>query len=66
MIYLGSFSKILAPGLRLGWMAAGRWQGREHFVVLETGFGLGHHFLATWQAWRDDPRFIFTLPLDWE
>ncbi len=32
-----------------------RWQGREHFVVLETGFGLGNNFLATWAAWRDDP-----------
>ena len=31
-----------------------RWQGRERFVVLETGFGLGNNFLATWQAWRDD------------
>jgi tRNA 5-methylaminomethyl-2-thiouridine biosynthesis bifunctional protein len=33
----------------------GRWQGRERFVVLETGFGLGNNFLATWQAWRQDP-----------
>ena len=33
----------------------GRWQGHDRFVVLETGFGLGHNFLATWQAWRDDP-----------
>ena len=32
-----------------------RWAGRAHFVVLATGFGLGHNFLATWQAWRDDP-----------
>ncbi|MBL0731074.1 bifunctional tRNA (5-methylaminomethyl-2-thiouridine)(34)-methyltransferase MnmD/FAD-dependent 5-carboxymethylaminomethyl-2-thiouridine(34) oxidoreductase MnmC [Piscinibacter sp. HJYY11] len=32
-----------------------RWQGRSRFVVLETGFGLGNNFLATWQAWRDDP-----------
>ena len=32
-----------------------RWRGRERFVVLETGFGLGNNFLATWQAWRDDP-----------
>jgi tRNA 5-methylaminomethyl-2-thiouridine biosynthesis bifunctional protein len=32
-----------------------RWQGRERFVVLETGFGLGNNFLATWAAWRDDP-----------
>lgn len=33
-----------------------RWQGRDRFVILETGFGLGHNFLATWQAWRDDPQ----------
>ncbi len=33
-----------------------RWQGKDRFVVLETGFGLGNNFLATWQAWRDDPR----------
>jgi tRNA 5-methylaminomethyl-2-thiouridine biosynthesis bifunctional protein len=33
-----------------------RWRGREQFVVLETGFGLGNNFLATWQAWRDDPQ----------
>ena len=29
-----------------------RWQGRERFVILETGFGLGNNFLATWDAWR--------------
>lgn len=34
----------------------GRWRGRECFVVLETGFGLGNNFLATWQAWRQDPQ----------
>jgi len=33
-----------------------RWHGRDRFVVLETGFGLGNNFLATWQAWRDDPQ----------
>ncbi|MCW7541595.1 bifunctional tRNA (5-methylaminomethyl-2-thiouridine)(34)-methyltransferase MnmD/FAD-dependent 5-carboxymethylaminomethyl-2-thiouridine(34) oxidoreductase MnmC [Aquabacterium sp. A7-Y] len=33
----------------------GRWRGRRDFVVLETGFGLGNNFLATWQAWREDP-----------
>lgn len=33
----------------------GRWAGRRRFVVLETGFGLGNNFLATWAAWRDDP-----------
>ena len=34
---------------------AERWRGRRQFVVLETGFGLGLNFLATWQAWRADP-----------
>jgi tRNA 5-methylaminomethyl-2-thiouridine biosynthesis bifunctional protein len=32
-----------------------RWQRRERFVMLETGFGLGNNFLATWDAWRRDP-----------
>lgn len=32
-----------------------RWQGRPDFTILETGFGLGHNFLATWAAWREDP-----------
>ena len=32
-----------------------RWAARPHFVILETGFGLGHNFLATWDAWRHDP-----------
>ncbi len=32
------------------------WAGRERFVVCETGFGLGLNFLATWQAWRNDPQ----------
>jgi tRNA 5-methylaminomethyl-2-thiouridine biosynthesis bifunctional protein len=32
-----------------------RWQRREDFTILETGFGLGLNFLATWRAWRDDP-----------
>lgn len=32
----------------------GRWRGRERFVILETGFGFGLNFLATWQAWRED------------
>lgn len=32
------------------------WHGQDQFVVLETGFGLGTNFLATWQAWREDPQ----------
>ena len=33
-----------------------RWRGRPTFTVCETGFGLGHNFLALWQTWRDDPQ----------
>ena len=32
-----------------------RWRGRDRFVVLQTGFGTGHDFLATWDAWQRDP-----------
>src|SRR6185369_3587699 len=31
-----------------------RWRGRRTFTVLETGFGFGLSFLATWQAWLED------------
>ena len=31
-----------------------RWAHSPHFVILETDFGLGHNFLATWDAWRRD------------
>lgn len=41
-----------------------QWSGRESWQLLETGFGLGLNFLATWQSWRDDPqrpdRLFFT------
>ncbi len=33
----------------------GRWAARRCFTILETGFGLGNNFLATWDAWRHDP-----------
>ena len=38
-----------------------RWRGRARFVILETGFGLGHNFLATWSAWRSDAERCDTL-----
>lgn len=38
-----------------------RWAGRAQFVIVETGFGLGLNFLATWLAWRDDPQRCRTL-----
>lgn len=31
-----------------------RWQDQKHFIILETGFGLGLNFLTTWTAWRKD------------
>jgi tRNA 5-methylaminomethyl-2-thiouridine biosynthesis bifunctional protein len=31
-----------------------RWSGRDAFVIVETGFGLGLNFLACWDAWRKD------------
>lgn len=34
----------------------GRWQGRDRFTILETGFGAGLNFLTTWAAWRADPQ----------
>lgn len=41
--------------------AQARWRGRDSFVIVETGFGLGLNFLATWQAWRAEPQRPKTL-----
>lgn len=32
------------------------WAGQAQWRILETGFGLGLNFLATWHAWKNDPR----------
>ncbi len=32
-----------------------RWARARLFTIVETGFGLGLNFLATWRAWRADP-----------
>jgi tRNA 5-methylaminomethyl-2-thiouridine biosynthesis bifunctional protein len=32
------------------------WQTQDKWHVLETGFGLGLNFLATWLAWQQDPQ----------
>lgn len=29
-----------------------RWRSRETFVIVETGFGAGLNFLATWRLWQ--------------
>lgn len=31
-----------------------RWRNSGRFTIIETGFGAGLNFLATWQAWRED------------
>ncbi|MBV9890141.1 MAG: FAD-dependent 5-carboxymethylaminomethyl-2-thiouridine(34) oxidoreductase MnmC [Rhizobacter sp.] len=50
----GAFAQARHVFLANGALAE-RWRGRSRFVILETGFGLGNNFLATWSAWRDDP-----------
>ncbi|GAC1552900.1 MAG: bifunctional tRNA (5-methylaminomethyl-2-thiouridine)(34)-methyltransferase MnmD/FAD-dependent 5-carboxymethylaminomethyl-2-thiouridine(34) oxidoreductase MnmC [Collimonas sp.] len=35
---------------------APHWRERDSFVLLDSDFGSGEHFFATWQAWRDDPQ----------
>ena len=32
-----------------------RWAAQRDFAIVETGFGLGLNFLATWAAWQADP-----------
>ncbi len=32
------------------------WENQPQWRILETGFGLGLNFLATWAAWRADPQ----------
>lgn len=31
----------------------GRWNRSGNFTIVETGFGAGLNFLATWQSWRE-------------
>ena len=49
---LGQARHVFLGGNRL----PERWRGKARFTVLETGFGLGNNFLATWDAWRGDAR----------
>ncbi|MDR2154967.1 MAG: FAD-dependent 5-carboxymethylaminomethyl-2-thiouridine(34) oxidoreductase MnmC [Burkholderiaceae bacterium] len=32
------------------------WAGQQVWQILETGFGLGLNFLATWHAWLNNPQ----------
>ena len=42
------------PAFLFGHALPGRWQRRARFAILQSGFGAGHDFLATWAAWRND------------
>ncbi|MGJ7488031.1 FAD-dependent 5-carboxymethylaminomethyl-2-thiouridine(34) oxidoreductase MnmC [Variovorax sp. LT2P21] len=45
----------------------GAWAGRPQWRVLQVGFGVGLHFLAAWQAWRDDaqrPRMLHVVAIE--
>jgi tRNA 5-methylaminomethyl-2-thiouridine biosynthesis bifunctional protein len=50
----GAWARAKAVFLKGSGLPA-RWRGRERHTILETGFGLGNNFLATWSAWRHDP-----------
>ncbi len=44
-----------------------RWQARDQFVILETGFDQGQQFLQTWSQWRNDAgrcRHLFFVAID--
>jgi tRNA 5-methylaminomethyl-2-thiouridine biosynthesis bifunctional protein len=38
-----------------------RWRKAPQFCILETGFGLGLNFLATWNAWQADAQHCTRL-----
>ncbi|CAN5809886.1 FAD-dependent 5-carboxymethylaminomethyl-2-thiouridine(34) oxidoreductase MnmC [soil metagenome] len=43
------------------------WADRPKWLILETGFGLGLNFLATWHAWRADahrPRLLHFVSIE--
>ncbi len=59
----GRIAHGVEPGLALAlarrvWLPGNglpqRWVGRDDFVILVTGFGAGHSFIALWDAWRRD------------
>ena len=52
-LIVSSLALALAAGLPVSQIVGTALSSKTS--VLETGFGLGHNFLATWQAWRGQP-----------
>jgi tRNA 5-methylaminomethyl-2-thiouridine biosynthesis bifunctional protein len=46
---------LAGNGLPDRWQTSAQDPAPARFCILEIGFGLGHNFLATWQAWRQCP-----------
>ena len=65
VIYLGTFSKILSPGLRLGWTAAPRpvleKMGMGKGSVDLCSSSLAQHFVCAYFAERDWRRYLAAL-----
>ncbi|MDP9898785.1 FAD-dependent 5-carboxymethylaminomethyl-2-thiouridine(34) oxidoreductase MnmC [Variovorax ginsengisoli] len=53
--------------LRSGCSPAEAWADAPQWRILETGFGVGAHFLRVWHAWRGDarrPRMLHVVSID--
>lgn len=64
VIYCASMHKILAPGLRLGWMSAGRWQDRVRMLKYAQSRPnelLGQAMVAGYLAAGQMPRHLREL-----
>jgi len=67
VIHCGSLNKVLAPGMRIGWMSAGRWQARvEMLKYSQSRFPeeLGQITLARYMASSAYDRYLRRLQQD--
>jgi DNA-binding transcriptional MocR family regulator len=57
VIYCASLNKILAPGMRLGWITAGRWQARVQMLQLTQTRSHDEWSQATAAEFMETPMF---------